>query len=73
MISIPGILALTLILVAAWQSQLIRRVRSPNDYPRRRTGKVPPTFPYRLPLLGSLPIYYLWNPMRFVLDPGQVY
>lgn len=29
---------------------------------------VPLTFPYVFPLLGSLPVACLWNPIAFVLD-----
>ena len=30
--------------------------------------KSPPLVPYIIPLLGSLPLSYLWNPMKFVLS-----
>lgn len=30
---------------------------------------VPPTFPYFLPLLGCLPVKYLWSPREFVSCP----
>ena len=37
---------------------------------KRDTAKCnPPTFPYIFPLLGSLPVAYLWNPKAFVLNP----
>ncbi|CAI6338089.1 unnamed protein product [Periconia digitata] len=29
---------------------------------------IPPTFPYAFPLLGSLPVAYLWKPKAVVLD-----
>ena len=39
-------------------------------YKKRDSARGTPfTFPYAFPLLGSLPIAYLWNPRDFVLNP----
>ncbi|CAN8104712.1 unnamed protein product [Discula destructiva] len=39
-----------------------------------RDGKsVPSTFPYIVPLLGSLPIAYLWGPKAFVLNSNNFF
>lgn len=61
--------ALSILLIAV----LWRRYTTKRDgfvaQDKRDDAKGPPwTFPYVFPLLGSLPIAYLWDPRAFVLD-----
>lgn len=62
--------ALCLALVAAlWLRYTARRG---FDIPHDKRGSAkgaPSIFPCMFPLLGSLPIMYLWKPRDFVLDP----
>lgn len=62
--------ALSLLLVAAlWLRYTTGRG---FDIPSGKIGGakgVPSMFPCIFPLLGSLPIMYLWKPIDFVLDP----
>ncbi|KAI1342556.1 cytochrome P450 [Xylariaceae sp. FL0016] len=44
------------------------KVQNPSD-----VGSVPPTFPHVFPLLGSLPLDYLWSPKEFVLNPNNFF
>ncbi|KAI3331580.1 cytochrome P450 [Xylariaceae sp. AK1471] len=67
--------ALSLLLIAAlWCWYTARRGNSASYKNRDNSNKgVPLTFPYIFPLLGSLPINYLWNPRSFVLNPGNFF
>lgn len=41
-----------------------------NAAKRRDIAKAkPPTVPYVVPLLGTVPLGYIWDPIKFVLDP----
>lgn len=62
--------ALSLLLAAGlWRQYTARRDGFLVLNKRDTTGqRVPPTFPYFFPLLGTLPITYLWKPRAFVLD-----
>lgn len=61
--------ALSLLLFAAlWRHYTARRDNSVAYTKHDNAKGVPPTFPYVFPLLGSLPITYLWKPRAFVLN-----
>lgn len=63
-----GTLALLLITIL-WRRYATRRDRyAGHDKNGASKGLVPSTFPYAFPLLGSLPVSYLWKPRAFVLD-----
>ncbi|KAI1274626.1 cytochrome P450 [Xylaria sp. FL0933] len=61
--------ALVLLLFSAlWLWHAVkRRCLIPDDKLTNAKG-APPTFPYIIPFVGSLPIAYLFNPRAFVLD-----
>lgn len=62
--------ALSLLLVAGlWRWYVARRDRFIAYQKRDDARGIPLTFPYVFPLLGSLPITYIWNPRAFVLNP----
>jgi hypothetical protein len=61
--------ALALLLIAALWHRYATKRRHFLAYENLNEGKgAPLTFPYIFPLLGSLPVSYLWNPRAFVLD-----
>lgn len=60
---------LFLILVAVlWLRYTASRAKFVASNERNNAKGVPPTFPYVFPLLGNLPVLYLWKPRAFVLD-----
>ncbi|OTA53889.1 cytochrome P450 [Hypoxylon sp. EC38] len=59
--------AFSLIVIAA-----LCRCSKGREKPGNAKG-TPATFPYIFPLLGSLPIVYLWNPRAFVLNPNNFF
>lgn len=63
--------ALSVLLIAAlWVRLTTRRGTTFVTHNKRGDVKgVPLTFPCIFPLLGSLPIIYLWKPREFVSDP----
>lgn len=62
--------ALSLVLFAAlWLWRLTRRGAFATHNKSGGVKGVPSTFPYIFPLLGNLPIIYLWKPRDFVSDP----
>ncbi|KAI1210070.1 cytochrome P450 [Annulohypoxylon truncatum] len=66
--------AAALLLIAAfWLRYTARRNRFTVDEKRDDAKGAPPTFPYVFPLLGSLPVAYLWNPRAFVLNPNNFF
>lgn len=61
--------ALSLLLVVAlWRRYTARRDDFIARNKRENSKGTPSTFPYVFPLVGSLPIKYLWKPRAFVLD-----
>ncbi|KAJ4423350.1 hypothetical protein N0V82_001953 [Gnomoniopsis sp. IMI 355080] len=69
-LSTPVGSSLALLLLAIfWYNYTTKRdefaAHSRHDGAGQRT---PPTFPYFFPLLGTLPMAYLWNPKSFLLD-----
>jgi hypothetical protein len=61
--------AFALLLIAALWHRYAAKLRHFQAYEKLNEGKgAPLTFPYVFPLLGSLPVSYLWNPRAFVLD-----
>lgn len=58
------------IAIAALLAALLwRRYTARRDKFENQTKKgTPGTFPHIFPLLGSLPVSYLWKPRDFVLD-----
>ncbi|KAI1759270.1 cytochrome P450 [Hypoxylon sp. FL1150] len=73
-LNINSLGALLLVLsVALWRQYTARR-ESFVAYKKRENSKdAPLTFPYVVPLLGSLPIAYLWSPKAFVLNPNNFF
>lgn len=62
--------ALSLVLIAAlWLRWTTRRGTFVTHDKSGDAKAVPSTFPCNLPLLGNLPIIYLWKPRDFVSDP----
>ena len=57
-----------LLLVALWLRYTAKRDNFVASDKRENAKGAPPTFPYVFPLLGNLPISYLWKPREFVLD-----
>jgi hypothetical protein len=53
-------------LYIVWRNSFTRTGKQQN------TERRPPTEPYTLPLLGSLPFGYVFRPYTFVLDPKYV-
>ncbi|KAF2713710.1 cytochrome P450 [Pleomassaria siparia CBS 279.74] len=41
--------------------------------PSKNVSSTPPTFPSYLPIIGNLPLLYLWNPRSFVLSPTDFF
>ncbi|KAI1139121.1 cytochrome P450 [Hypoxylon sp. FL0543] len=67
-------LGLCLLLIAAlWHWYTASRDRFITYKKRDNAKGVPLTFPYVFPLLGCLPIAYLWNPRAFVLNPSNFF
>lgn len=63
-----GVMSL-LIITALWFGYTTIRGTWATHSKSDGTKGVPSTFPCVFPLLGSLPIIYLWKPRDFVLDP----
>lgn len=58
-------IAIAALLVALlWRRYAARR----DEFENQTKSGAPGTFPHIFPLLGSLPVSYLWNPRDFVLD-----
>lgn len=69
-LSVPNLGALSLLLIAVlWRRYTAQRDGFTTYKKRDDAKRVPLTFPYFFPLLGSLPITYLWKPRAFVSDP----
>ncbi|KAK7753016.1 hypothetical protein SLS62_004965 [Diatrype stigma] len=73
-LSVPNLGALSLLLIAV----LWRRYTAQRDsfaaYKKHGNAQCAPlTFPYFFPLLGSLPITYLWKPRAFVSAPNNFF
>ncbi|KAI2463060.1 cytochrome P450 [Annulohypoxylon bovei var. microspora] len=65
--------AALLLIAALWFRYAARRDKF-MVYEKRDDAKgAPSTFPYIFPLLGSLPVAYLWNPRAFVLNPNNFF
>ncbi|KAI0596336.1 cytochrome P450 [Biscogniauxia sp. FL1348] len=68
--------ALALLLIAAlWLRYISTRDRfaAGEKNGGDAKGAIPPMFPYMFPLLGSLPVTYLWKPRDFVLNPNHFF
>ncbi|OTA83033.1 hypothetical protein M434DRAFT_36900 [Hypoxylon sp. CO27-5] len=66
--------AFSLIVIAALCRWYATRYDSSKGREKPGNAKgTPATFPYIFPLLGSLPIAYLWNPRAFVLNPNNFF
>ncbi|KAI0838408.1 cytochrome P450 [Hypoxylon sp. FL0890] len=66
--------ALSLLFIAIlWRWYAVRRDRFIAHGKRGDVKGAPLTFPYVFPLLGSLPIMYLWDPRAFVLNPNNFF
>ncbi|KAI0101467.1 cytochrome P450 [Hypoxylon sp. NC0597] len=66
--------AFSLLVIAALWCWYAARYDSSKAHKKPSNAKcIPTTFPYVFPLLGSLPIAYLWNPRAFVLDPNNFF
>ncbi|CAG8951630.1 hypothetical protein HYFRA_00005430 [Hymenoscyphus fraxineus] len=50
-----------------------RFVAQCKNHDKGKIVEAPLTFPYIVPLLGSVPISYLWNPRGFVLNPNNFF
>jgi len=65
----PSLVALAVLLIT---TLLLRyNAKCAKFAPDKSCGKpdgIPLTFPYVFPLLGSLPVAYLWKPRDFVLN-----
>lgn len=62
---IAGLGALAVLLIALlWRTYTARR----DNFDNQTQKGTPGTFPHVFPLLGSLPVSYLWKPRDFVLD-----
>lgn len=61
----PFLLLVTLL----WLRYTTMRDTFDTHNKRGETKGAPSTFPYVFPLLGSLPLMYLWKPRDFVLNP----
>lgn len=58
-------IAIAALLIAILWRQYTTRC---DNFENQITKGTPETFPYVFPLLGSLPVSYLWKPRDFVLD-----
>ncbi|KAL2291309.1 hypothetical protein FJTKL_13926 [Diaporthe vaccinii] len=66
--------ALSLVLIAAlWLRRPSRRGAFATHKKSDDVKGVPSTFPCVFPLLGDLPIIYLWKPRDFVSDPNSFF
>ncbi|KAI1370593.1 cytochrome P450 [Hypoxylon crocopeplum] len=73
-LSVGNLVALSLLLISALWLRYTARRDSFIAYEKRVNGKdAPLTFPHVFPILGSLPITYLWNPRGFVLNPNNFF
>ncbi|TGJ86045.1 hypothetical protein E0Z10_g2699 [Xylaria hypoxylon] len=73
-LNVANLRALSLPLIAAlWYWYTIRRSNFIANSKLGNAKGVPLTFPYVFPLLGSLPIAYLWKPRAFVLNPDNFF
>lgn len=61
-----------LLMAALWLWYITRRGTFVTHNKSGDANGVPSTFPCIFPLLGSLPIIYLWKPRAFVSDPKYV-
>ncbi|KAI1413327.1 cytochrome P450 [Hypoxylon sp. FL1857] len=62
-----------LLIVGLWYWYTARRDNFIAHNRREGAKGAPLIFPYVFPLLGSLPITYLWNPRAFVLNPTNFF
>jgi hypothetical protein len=61
---------LLLLVVVSWRWYTLKHDSYVTYKKRGNLSKSAPlTFPYYFPLLGTLPIQYLWDPRGFVLNP----
>lgn len=66
---VVNLATLCLLLTAAlWSRYTARRDNFLSQEKHENAKGVPSMFPYIFPLLGSLPITYLWKPKAFVLN-----
>ncbi|KAI1179675.1 cytochrome P450 [Nemania sp. FL0916] len=66
--------AFSLLLIAGlWRWYTARRDKFLRYQKRDDIQATPLTFPYFIPLLGSLPITYLWKPKAFVLSTNNFF
>lgn len=66
---VANLVALALCLVVAlWRRYTARRDSFIGRDKVKNAKGAPSTFPYVFPLVGSLPISYLWGPKDFVLN-----
>ncbi|KAI0850264.1 cytochrome P450 [Daldinia vernicosa] len=73
-LSPANLLAVCLLLITVLWRRYAAKHASLVAYEKRDDVKgIPSTFPYVFPLLGNLPIMYLWNPKDFVLNPKNFF
>ncbi|KAI1456428.1 cytochrome P450 [Annulohypoxylon moriforme] len=65
--------AVLLLISVLWLRYEARRDRLAVYEKRDDSKRVPATFPYIFPLLGSIPVGYPWNPRAFVLNPNNFF
>ncbi|KAH6646126.1 cytochrome P450 [Truncatella angustata] len=66
--------ALSLFLIAVlWYRYTAARNKFSSYEKRDNANSYPLTFPYVFPVLGTLPISYLWRPRAFVLNPSSFF
>ncbi|KAF2155457.1 cytochrome P450 [Myriangium duriaei CBS 260.36] len=68
-----GYLTIFLLSIAALWYRYHAKFRDVSTGKRRATTKLPPTFPYIMPGLGTMPLSYIWNPMGFVKNPKNFF
>jgi hypothetical protein len=68
-LDLPNVTACLLLVSAALCLRYTFKYARFQDYRKSEHAKAAPlTFPYFIPLLGSLPLQYLWRPKDFVLN-----
>ncbi|KAI8622926.1 cytochrome P450 [Xylariaceae sp. FL1651] len=69
-----NLMALSLLLIAVlWRWYTIRRDNFIACQKRDAAQSIPLNFPYIFPLLGSLPVTYMWKPRDFVLSRSNFF
>lgn len=61
-------LTVMLLVIVLWRRYAVWCQIYEGQSKRSTANGAPPTFPYFFPLLGSLPVSYLWKPRAFVLS-----